>query len=139
LTALCLPLGLALTLALMIGLAGCQAPLTSPQQMNGRSSGVASNEVDMGISSFIQQRVTIKAGQSVLFADPAKTGGIHFICVGTNLKCQPTPGTPTLLAGPNGINFSNGDAPISIPFKTPGAYKVICTIHPGMEVQIFVK
>jgi plastocyanin len=131
-------LGLALILALALGLTGCQLTQNSEQLSVGARSA-ASNEVDMGISSFIQSRVTIRAGQSVLFVDPTSSGGIHFICVGTNLTCQPTPGAPTLLAGPTGIDFSNGDAPISVTFKTPGTYKVICTIHPGMEVQVVVK
>lgn len=127
----------ALCLALLFGLAGCGAPEIA--QLSGGTSAVASNEVDMGISSFIQQRVTIKAGQSVKFVDPSGSGGVHLICVGTNLTCRATPGTPKLLAGPNALTMSNGDPPINVPFMTPGAYKVICTIHPGMEVTIEVK
>jgi len=120
-----------------IGLAGCEPPLHFAQ-LSGSQRPVASNEVVMGISNFLQQKVTIKAGQSVIFTDPTGSGGIHYICVGTNLTCKPTPGTPAQLGGPNGLAFSNGDAPVHITFNTPGVYEVICTIHPGMRMTVDV-
>ncbi len=126
-----------LGLVLMVALAGCTPPLHFAQ-LSGSQGPVASNEVVMGISNFQQQQVTVKAGQSVIFTDPTSSGGVHYICVGTNVTCKPTPGTPAQLAGPNGLAFTNGAAPVSVSFKTPGVYEVICTIHPGMKVTVNV-
>lgn len=92
----------------------------------------------MGISNFEQQKVTIKAGQSVIFTDPTGSGGVHYICVGVDLACKPTSGTPAQLAGPNGLAFLNGATPVHITFNTPGEYDVICTIHPGMKMVVDV-
>lgn len=136
-------LGLSLSLCaaalLALSLAGCSTSLSVTQLSTGEGIAPPSNVVEIGISNFIQHKVAIKAGQSVIFEDPPSSGGVHFICVGDNLRCQPTPGTPALLAKPSGLYVTNGQKPISVTFKTAGAYKVICTIHPGMEVLITVK
>ncbi|HZC05618.1 MAG TPA: hypothetical protein VE338_08250 [Ktedonobacterales bacterium] len=130
--------GLAVAAALMASVAGCSPLLGLPELSNG-GAATSSNEVRMGISSFLQQQVTIKAGESVKFVDSAQAGGIHYLCVGQNQRCQPTPGTPAQLANPQGLLFKNGQPPALIQFKTPGVYKVICLIHPGMEVTVVVK
>lgn len=127
-------LGLALTLA------GCQIPnVALPQGQQHPTS----NEVDMGISSFRQSSLTIHAGQTVRFVNPTNGGGVHLLCVGANLKCAPTPGTPTALAGTGqiggGVISRAGEPPLDVTFPQPGIYQVICTIHPGMIVTIIVK
>ncbi len=139
LAALGLPLGLLVVAMLALSLAGCGAFWSVTTLSTGEGTAPPSNVVELGISNFIQQRVTITAGQSVKFTDPPSSGGVHFICVGENLKCQPTPGTPAQLAKPSGLYFTNGQAPVNIQFKQAGTYKIICTIHPGMEVVIVVK
>lgn len=93
----------------------------------------------MGISSFVQQRVTIQAGQSVKFVDPPGSGGFHTICIGANLTCHAVPGAPAALSGPTPLIMQNGDRPVNVTFTTPGVYQVICTIHPGMVMTIDVK
>lgn len=114
---------LALLLALVLGaLAGC--------------GSAASNEVDMGVAAFQQSSISIKAGQSVHFVDPA-SGGTHVICVGENLKCIAQPGAPSELATADGITFNTNDSR-DIVFPTAGTYNVVCIIHPGMEVTINV-
>jgi plastocyanin len=105
----------------------------------GESTSAPHGVVTVGISTFLQRQVTIRAGQSVRFVDPPSGGGVHFICVGERQRCQATPGTPAALANPNGLYIANGQAPISVAFKTPGVYQVICTIHPEMVVSIVVK
>jgi plastocyanin len=139
LAALGLPLGLLVVAMLALSLAGCGSFLSMTTLSTGEGAAPPSNVVELGISNFIQHRVTIKAGQSVKFTDSPSSGGIHYICVGENLTCQPTPGTPEQLANPSGLYFTNGQAPVSIQFNQAGTYKVICTIHPGMEVVIVVK
>ena len=129
-----------LALGLCLSLASCQGFL-DVQQLEGAPANGPSNRVVMGIASFYPTTVEIKAGQAVIFDDPASSGGVHFICVGTNLKCQPQPGTPAQLVGrgSNGLYFENGSPSKSIVFKTPGDYQVICTIHPGMAMHVIVR
>jgi plastocyanin len=115
---------LALGASLLVSTAACGGP--------------ASNEVDMGIATFQQDSVTIKAGQAVQFADPANGGGVHVLCVGQNLRCVPQPGAPDALDGTAGITFNPGDTR-DIVFPTAGSYDVVCTIHPGMVVTVVVQ
>lgn len=111
---------------LLLGLSGCGG------------STPAANEVDMGITTFIQDSVTIKAGQSVHFVDPFDGGNIHIIRVGKDLKCVPHAGAPAALDMANGLTLNAGDRR-DIAFPTAGTYQVICTIHPGMVVTIIVQ
>lgn len=116
-------LGGLLTAILLLALAGC--------------GGAASNEVDMGVASFQQSEVTIRAGQAVHFVDPA-SGGTHIICVGKDLQCVPQTGAPAALNTTDGLTFNTGDTR-DIVFPTAGTYVVICTIHPNMQVTVNVQ
>jgi len=102
--------------------------------------GPASNtaEVDMGIATFQQDSVTIKAGQTIHFTDPDAGGGVHILCVGKDLKCVPQSGAPAALDGADGVTFNPGDSR-DIVFTTAGSYDVVCTIHPGMVVTVNVQ
>ncbi len=128
-----------LALGLCLSLASCRGFL-DVQQLEGSPANAPSNRVVMGIASFYPTAVRIHAGQSVIFDDPKGSGGVHFICVGTDLKCEPKPGTPPQLVGraANGRYFENGSPAESIQFNTPGDYQVICTIHPGMMMHVIV-
>lgn len=117
----------ALLALLTLGLAGCGGP-TAPK----------ANEVDMDLTTFKQESVTIKAGQSVHFVDPANGGNIHIICVGRDLTCVPQTGAPTELDTTNGLTFNPGDTR-DITFPTAGTYQIVCTIHSGMVVTIVVQ
>lgn len=115
------PLAVALIAAL--ALAGC-------------GGSKPSNEVDMGVATFEQSAVTIKAGQAVHFVDP-NTGGVHILCVGKGTQCIPTPGAPDLLNTKEGWQVQAGDTR-DIVFSTAGTYLVVCIIHPGMQVTVTV-
>ena len=105
----------------------------------GSSHGqLPSNEVDMGVAEFQESSITIQAGQSVQFVDPANGGGVHVICIGKDSMCVPQAGAPAQLNVSTGIQVSPGDPPISETFSTKGTYVVVCTIHPGMAVTINV-
>ncbi|HEX9035427.1 MAG TPA: plastocyanin/azurin family copper-binding protein [Ktedonobacterales bacterium] len=95
-----------------------------------------SNEVDMGVATFEQGSVTIKAGQSVHFVDPT-TGGTHLICVGQGVTCIPQAGAPAELSASQGMTFNQGDTH-DIVFPTAGTYNVVCIVHPGMQVTVTV-
>ena len=106
----------------------------------GSAGGSGSTpEVDMGVAAFRQSSITIVAGQSVQFVDPANGGGVHVLCIGKNSECMPQAGAPTLLNVANGVQVSPGDPPIVATFPTKGTYVVVCTIHPGMAVTINVR
>jgi plastocyanin len=113
----------------------CLMALSACGSMSGSGS---SSEVDMGVAAFRQSSITIGAGQSVQFVDPANGGGVHVLCIGKNSECMPQAGAPALLNVANGVQVSPGDAPIVVTFSTRGTYVVVCTIHPGMAVTINV-
>ena len=116
-----------LALALLLALSAC-----------GSNGGAAPNEVDMGVAAFQQSAVSIKAGQSVRFVDPANGGGTHLLCVGKGTECIPQQGAPAELNTKDGLTFNPGDSAKDIVFANPGTYVVVCTIHPNMEVTITV-
>jgi plastocyanin len=95
-----------------------------------------SNEVDMGVATFEQSSVSVKAGQSVHFVDPT-TGGTHIICTGQGVKCLAAAGAPPELSSAQGMTFNPGDTH-DIVFPTAGTYTVVCIIHPGMQVIVTV-
>jgi plastocyanin len=97
------------------------------------------NEIDMGVAEFQESSITVNAGQSVQFVDPANGGGVHVLCIGKNSMCVPQAGAPAQLNVSNGIQVSPGDPPIDVTFSTKGTYVVVCTIHPGMAVTINVE
>lgn len=113
----------------------CCAMLLAPL-LAGCGGSKTSNEVDMGVAAFQQTSVTIKAGQSVHFVDPA-SGGTHIICVGQDVKCIPQAGAPPELSTSEGMTFNTGDVR-DIVFPTAGTYNVVCIIHPGMQVVVTV-
>ena len=117
-----------LTLALLALLSAC-----------GPIGSTPSNEVDMGVAAFKQSTISIKAGQSVHFVDPANGGGTHLLCVGKNTECVPQQGAPAALSMKDGLAFNPGDPPKDIVFSTPGTYVVVCIIHPDMEVTVSVR
>ncbi len=117
--------------ALCLALAACGG--------SGSGGGGAANEVDMGVAEFQQSSITIHAGQTVHFVDPANGGGVHIICIGKNEQCAPETGAPAKLNVTTGIQVSPGDPPIDVTFANAGTYTVVCTIHPGMEVTINVQ
>lgn len=104
----------------------------------GSNGGAALNEVDMGVAAFQQSSVSIKAGQSVRFVDPANGGGTHLLCVGKSTECIPRQDAPAELNTTNGLAFNPGDAAKDIVFAHPGTYVVVCIIHPNMEVTVTV-
>jgi plastocyanin len=107
---------------------------------SGKSPGAASSaRVDMNALNFVpnNRSVTIKAGQAVKFSDPAGSGGIHILVVGTNGTFKPTTGAPAVFNTPTGTQINAGDT-MNVTFATTGTYPITCTIHPYMEVTITV-
>lgn len=114
----------------------CPLVLCACGSSNGQRPG---NEVDMGAAKFQESSITIQAGQSVQFVDPANGGGVHVICIGKDSMCVPQAGAPAQLNVSSGIQVSPGDPELNVTFSTKGTYVVVCRIHPGMAVTVNVK
>ena len=123
-------------LLVTITLTACLVALSSCAQANG---GKSSHEVDMGGTEFLRSSITITAGQSVQFVDPAKGGGVHVLCIGKDSTCVPQAGAPAVLSATNGVQMMPGDPPLEATFSRRGTYVVVCTIHPGMAVTVKVQ
>jgi plastocyanin len=82
-------------------------------------------------------KLSIKAGQAVLFDDPAGSGGTHFLLTGTNGRLTLETGAPSVFESPTGILFNAGDQK-SITFANAGTFLITCTIHPYMQATIAV-
>ncbi len=114
------------------------APAPAPTATTGTGSGGASAAViGMGLQSFQNPNVTIKAGQAVTFNDPADTGNVHNLVTGSNGQFSAETGAPSQFASASGINFAPGQS-MDVVFPTAGTYKITCTIHPGMEATVTV-
>jgi plastocyanin len=115
-----------LLLTVALALAGC-----------GQSTS-ASNEVGMVAGDFTTTSITIKAGQAVHFTDPAGTGGVHTLCLGSDGTCDTQANGPQALKSP-GFTINPGDPAKDVTFDTPGTYKITCSIHPAMNLTVTVQ
>ena len=98
----------------------------------------AANEVSMAGSDFSMTSVTIKAGQSVHFTDPAGVGATHIVCLGNEGNCDSTAQGPQALEG-SGFTINAGDPPKDVTFTTAGTYKITCSLHPSMNLTVTVQ
>lgn len=105
----------------------------------GQTSNTApANTVDMSATDFVQHAITVKAGDTVHFTDPASTGGTHVLCLGHNETCDKTAQGPTKFADP-GVTINPGDPTLDVVFPTAGTYEITCTVHQNMNVTITVQ
>jgi plastocyanin len=117
-------------LALAFMFAGCGKSNSTPAS--------APNTVTMGAVNFTTTSLTVKAGDTVKFDDPASGGAYHVLCFGKDEKCAANPDGPAELNAPNGVIFNAGDSK-SYTFAKAGTYQVTCTVHPNMNVTITVQ
>jgi len=101
------------------------------------SAGGASNELDLGSTSFVQTSITLTSGQALHIVDPQDTGGIHALCLGQTGACDANATGPSELHDP-GMMFNPGTTK-DITFSAAGTYHITCTIHPSMNVTITVQ
>jgi plastocyanin len=118
--------GFAVLIFLLFALAACG------------QSAAASNEVSMAESDFSATSVTIKAGQTVHFTDPAGVGATHIVCLGSDGNCDASAQGPQALEGA-GFTINAGDPPKDVTFTAPGTYKITCSIHPSMNLTVTVR
>lgn len=133
-----------LALLIVLALAGCGGGSSSSGGTGASSGGSSGNTISMTSNTFTQHSITVQASQPVVFDDPSATGGTHQLCVGTGTggtnSCDTAaqaPNAPAQLVASGGMTFNPGDK-VSITFK-PGSYHIICTIHPGMFIDVTVQ
>lgn len=140
-----LPIFAGILLSLAIALVGCgkAAPSTGGSGSGGSSSGggTTSDTIYMNSTNFTVHSITVSANQPVKFSDTVGGGGLHIICVGTGTggtnTCLKSGNVPASLLG-KGTTFNPGDTK-DFTFTTPGTYRVICIVHPGMYIDIVAK
>jgi plastocyanin len=116
-------------IALIVGACGKQV---------GNSSSTPPGTVTMDATNFAVHAITVKAGDTVHFVDPAGSGGTHVICLGKDESCNASATGPTALKGP-GFTINAGDPSKDIVFDTAGTYDITCTVHPNMNVTVTVQ
>ncbi len=89
----------------------------------------------MSASNFTQPCVNISKGSKVTLVDDVQV--LHIITNGQWVNDTPQlsvqPGAPTI----NNVNISGGSTDIG-PFNTAGKFKVLCTVHVGMNLVVNV-
>jgi plastocyanin len=103
------------------------------------AEGIAGgNVILMNAANFTGDRnLTISAGQSVTFDDPALSGGNHFLYTGMNGQYMPMAGAPPDFENPLGLTMMAGTKVTEV-FSTPGTYTITCRIHDAMLATITV-
>lgn len=91
--------------------------------------------VHVGVANFDQTAVIVPRGQSLhLVADSAV---LHILANGAwsngQVHMQAEPGAPIL----DQVHLDGGSLTVG-PFATPGTYHILCTVHPGMTLTVFV-
>lgn len=113
------------------------APTDTPAP-TATSATSAAATISFGRFSFSgNTSVTIKAGQAVLFDDPASGGGTHILVIGHNGQFSSMSGAPSEFNSASGTAFSPGDQK-TVTFPNAGTFPITCTIHPSMQVTVTV-
>jgi plastocyanin len=94
--------------------------------------------VEMNATNFVVHAITVKAGDTVHFVDPAGSGGTHVICLGKDESCNASATGPAALKAP-GFTINAGNPTKDIVFDTAGTYDITCTVHPDMNVTVTVQ
>jgi len=117
-----------LLLILILGVAACGG--------SSAADNAPANEVDMGLSNFVQTSRTITAGDSIHFV--AEQGGAtHVLCIGKDGACDASAAGPQDLTG-QGFTIQPGETH-NVQFDKAGVYHVTCPIHPSMNLVVTVQ
>lgn len=92
--------------------------------------------VKMGASTFLQDTVTIKKGQTLTLVDTAASPHtiVNGAWDGATQKPAKEAGAPTVQ-----LDFAGNDSKATPPFNTAGTFHIYCTIHQGMNLTITVQ
>jgi len=108
----------------LLGFVGCGTP--SPSDVG--------NRVEMTQLDFAPHTVSITAGSSVRFDNPA-SGITHVLCIGQDGSCNANALGPVELTASGGMAIDAGQVE-EITFELPGTYKIACLLHPSMNLTV---
>ena len=91
--------------------------------------------VHMGGANFLESSITISKGQSINLIDDVAV--LHIIQNGTwdgnNQVLKAEAGAPTV-----NVTYNGNDSSMVGPFNTSGTFKLLCTVHPNMNLTVIV-
>ena len=91
--------------------------------------------VHMGNANFLQSSITISKGQSINLVDDVAV--LHTIkngmWNGTSQVLKAESGAPTV-----DVTLNGNDSSTVGPFNTSGTFKLLCTVHPNMDLTVVV-
>jgi hypothetical protein len=110
---------------------------TPTASTGGGSGGCAGTTVHLSATNFVQNCANIPKGSKLTLIDDVQV--LHIITNGmwdssNNQVLTKEPGAPTI----NNVNISSGQVNIG-PFNTAGTFRILCTVHPGMNLVVHVQ
>ncbi|HEX6542891.1 MAG TPA: plastocyanin/azurin family copper-binding protein [Ktedonobacterales bacterium] len=127
-------LSIALLLAVVLALGACAQ---NSGKAGGNGESYAPPDVTMNQTDFDHNTLTIPAGTTVKFINPA-SASMHILCVGTSATCDGSASGPSALTGGSSLQTAPGETK-EVTFDKPGTYKIACTLHPMMNLTITVQ
>lgn len=130
-------LGATLLLIGAFAVAGCGKPV------GGGTTSSGSPTISMDANNFTAHSLSVKVNQDVKMDNTVGGGGYHILCFGTGNggegdgACEKSGNGPSDFYG-SGTVFNTGETK-TITFTTAGTYHLICTVHPGMYIDITVQ
>lgn len=111
-------------------------PTATSSGGGGSGNNCANGTVHTGATNFQESCVNVAKGSSVTIT-PA-TPSLHIFANGTwsngSQQLATEPGAPTI------NNVQETGSPVQIgPFNTAGTFHILCTVHPGMNLTVYVK
>lgn len=99
--------------------------------------------ISMDANNFTAHKLTVKVNQDVKLDDTVSGGGYHVLCFGSGNGGEGPNSCDKSGNGPDGFygdgTVFNGGETKTITFSTAGTYHLICTVHPGMFIDITVQ
>ena len=94
------------------------------------------NLVGMEQVAFDRDVIRIHRGQQIQFVN--NSNFLHVIAPGDRARVTAADGTPSF--GPDEVrSMPRGDPYVTGPWETPGSYRVTCTLHPEMNLDVIVE
>lgn len=91
--------------------------------------------VHLGLSSFSPTTISVPQGGKIEFTDDSAIE--HILTYGAWSNGQTQLATPANAPALNNLRLAGGSVEVG-PFTTPGTYRIICIVHPGMSITVTV-
>jgi plastocyanin len=119
--------------------AGCGKTPGGP----GGNGGPSQPVIGMTGNNFTAHTLTVKVNETVTLDNTVSGGGYHILCFGSGQggsgpsACDQSGNGPSGFYG-SGMTFNTGETK-TITFTSAGTYHLICTVHPGMYIDVTVQ